>query len=95
MKLYYDQDDNKYVLLEEAELGQGLLAVFNVKTKELLIVDPDVKKDYQGKEYTNKLTVVSKDDGKEVTVGIVQKLTRKTVDGLSEIFDTIEMNDWE
>ncbi|WP_330112560.1 hypothetical protein VSU16_14370 (plasmid) [Cetobacterium somerae] len=90
MKLYYDEHDIHYVLLEEVELGQSLKAVFNTSTKELLIVDPDVK-DYQGNEYKEKMTAVSKDDGKSIEVGIVQKLTRKTIDDLQNLFDLLEL----
>lgn len=92
MKIYYDEKNTDYILLEEIELGQGLKAVFDTENNELLIVDPDVEKDASGNPYKNKVTAVSKDDGTEITVGIVQKLSKKSIDELKDLFDVLELN---
>lgn len=90
MKFYYDAQDNKYILTD-TKLDQGLKVVFSKDT--VYVVDPDVKKNWEGKEYPDKLEVTGKEDGKVMTVGIVQKLKREDIQMMLEMFDIVDLSE--
>ena len=91
MKRYYDEDDNQYILLEEMKLEQGLLMSYSVTENVFIVVDPDIKKNYEGKPYDNVVKVVEKDTGTELSVGVVQTIGRKAINELKEMFDYLEL----
>ena len=91
MKRYYDEDDNQYILLEEMKLEQGLLMSYSVTENVFIVVDPDIKKNYEGKPYDNVVKVVEKETGTELSVGVVQTIGRKAINELKEMFDYLEL----
>ena len=91
MKRYYDEDDNQYILLEEMKLEQGLLMSYSVTENVFIVVDPDIKKNCEGKPYDNVVKVVEKDTGTELSVGVVQTIGRKAINELKEMFDYLEL----
>lgn len=79
-----NENNKKYVMLNEIKLGQNLLASYSIADKEFVILDPD-KKDYKGMEYTNKVKLSDKE------YGIVQKINEEAVLKLAELHKIIRV----
>lgn len=83
-EIFKTEDNKKYVYLTEIKLGQDLRAVYGIKEKSFLILDPD-SKDYQGNEYTKKLKLNDKE------YGIVQTIDENAILKLAELHKIIRV----
>lgn len=72
------EDGKHYVWLKDVSLGQGLLALYSVEDKKIMVLDPD-SKDYTGKEYDKKLKLEEKE------YGIVQEISSEAIMELAEL----------
>ena len=83
-EIFKTEDNKKYVYLTDIKLGQDLSAVYGIKEKSFLILDPD-SKDYQGNEYTKKLKLNDKE------YGIVQTIDENAILKLAELHKIIRV----